>query len=158
MKLWKNYLRPAVTLMVICLLVGAALAAVNAATAPVIAANESASLNATYAAVLPEADGFEPLDCSIEGVTAVLRAKNGVGYVITAQSRGYGGQVPAAVAFSADCATIGREVRVIRGSSERNAFAETVDDDFALVVRYEDGTRETVFSGEVSVRGLEGYV
>ena len=88
MKLWKNYLRPAVTLMVICLLVGAALAAVNAATAPVIAANESASLNATYAAVLPEADGFEALDCSIEGVTAVLRAKNGAGYVITAQSRG----------------------------------------------------------------------
>lgn len=60
--------------------------------------------------------------------------------------------------YRADCATIGREVRVIRGSSERNAFAETVDDDFALVVRYEDGTRETVFSGEVSVRGLEGYV
>ena len=27
MKLWKNYLRPAVTLMIICLLVGAALAA-----------------------------------------------------------------------------------------------------------------------------------
>ncbi len=102
MKLWKNYLRPAVTLMVICLLVGAALAAVNAATAPVIAANESASLNATYAAVLPEADGFEALDCSIEGVTAVLRAKNGAGYVITAQSRGYGGQVPAAVAFAGD--------------------------------------------------------
>ena len=102
MKLWKNYLRPAVTLMIICLLVGAALAAVNAATAPVIAANESASLNATYAAVLPEADGFEALDCSIEGVTAVLRAKNGGGYVITAQSRGYGGQVPAAVAFAVD--------------------------------------------------------
>lgn len=60
--------------------------------------------------------------------------------------------------YRADCATIGREVRVIRGSCERNAFAETVDDDFALVVRYEDGTRETVFSGEVSVRGLEGYV
>ena len=41
---------------------------------------------------------------------------------------------------------------------ERSAFAEAVDDDFGLVVRYEDGTRETIFSGEVSVRGLEGYV
>ena len=103
MKLWKNYLRPAVTLMIICLLVGAALAAVNAATAPVIAANESASSRrATYAAALPEADGFEALDCSIEGVTAVMRAKNGAGYVITAQSRGYGGQAPAAVAFAVD--------------------------------------------------------
>ena len=82
MKLWKNYLRPAVTLMIICMLMGAALAAVNAATAPVIAANESASLNATYAAVLPEADGFEALNCSIEGVTAVLRAKNDLGDLV----------------------------------------------------------------------------
>ncbi|MBR1781134.1 MAG: biotin--[Oscillospiraceae bacterium] len=60
--------------------------------------------------------------------------------------------------YRADCATLGREVRVIRASGERSAVAEAVDDDFGLVVRYEDGTRETIFSGEVSVRGLEGYV
>lgn len=59
--------------------------------------------------------------------------------------------------YRADCATLGREVRVIRGDQSRAAFAEAVDDDFGLVVRYEDGSRETVFSGEVSVRGLEGY-
>lgn len=60
--------------------------------------------------------------------------------------------------YRADCATIGREVRVIKASGERNAVAEGVEDDFSLRVRYEDGTRELVFSGEVSVRGLEGYV
>lgn len=60
--------------------------------------------------------------------------------------------------YRADCATLGREVRVIRGDTQRVAVAEAVDDDFGLVVRYEDGTRETVVSGEVSVRGLEGYV
>lgn len=36
------------------------------------------------------------------------------------------------------------------------AFAEAVGDDFGLVVRYPDGLRETVTSGEVSVRGLMG--
>ena len=60
--------------------------------------------------------------------------------------------------YRADCATLGREVRVLRGGTSRNAFAEDIDDEFSLIVRYEDGTRETVFSGEVSVRGLEGYV
>lgn len=60
--------------------------------------------------------------------------------------------------YRADCATLGREVRVIRAGGEREAVAEAVDDEFGLVVRYPDGTRETVFSGEVSVRGLEGYI
>ena len=60
--------------------------------------------------------------------------------------------------YRADCATLGKQVRVLRGAQSRSAFAEAIDDDFALVVRYEDGTRETVFSGEVSVRGLEGYL
>lgn len=30
--------------------------------------------------------------------------------------------------------------------------------DFALVVRWPDGTRETVIGGDVSVRGLFGYL
>lgn len=60
--------------------------------------------------------------------------------------------------YRADCATLGREVRLLRNGQERTAIAEDVDDNFALLVRYPDGTRETVISGEVSVRGLEGYV
>ena len=60
--------------------------------------------------------------------------------------------------YRTDCATLGREVRLLRGGQERTAIAEDVDDNFGLVVRYPDGSRETVISGEVSVRGLEGYV
>ena len=33
-----------------------------------------------------------------------------------------------------------------------------IDDSFGLIVRREDGTLETIRSGEVSVRGLYGYV
>ena len=53
---------------------------------------------------------------------------------------------------------MGRPVRVVRGENVRTGFAEAVDDDFALVVRWEDGTRETVTGGDVSVRGLFGYL
>ena len=59
--------------------------------------------------------------------------------------------------YRALCVTTGREVRVIRGDSERQAFAKAVTEDFGLLVRYDDGTEEVVNSGEVSVRGLFGY-
>ena len=60
-------------------------------------------------------------------------------------------------AYRALCVTTGREVRVLRGGRGRRAYAEAVTDDFGLLVRYDDGTRETVAGGEVSVRGLFGY-
>ena len=60
-------------------------------------------------------------------------------------------------AYRARCVTTGREVRLLRGGRERRAYAEAVTDDFGLLVRYDDGTREEITSGEVSVRGLFGY-
>ena len=60
--------------------------------------------------------------------------------------------------YRADCLTLGRTVRLLRAGGEEEAFAEAVDDTFALVVRRADGSREAVSSGEVSVRGLLGYV
>ena len=60
-------------------------------------------------------------------------------------------------AYRARCVTTGREVRLLRDGRERRAYAEAVTDDFGLLVRYDDGTREEITSGEVSVRGLFGY-
>jgi BirA family biotin operon repressor/biotin-[acetyl-CoA-carboxylase] ligase len=60
--------------------------------------------------------------------------------------------------YRADCLSIGREVALVRGGRVRYAYAEDVGDDFSLLVRYPDGTREAVRSGEVSVRGLLGYI
>ena len=60
--------------------------------------------------------------------------------------------------YRARCITVGRPVRVVRGELVRTGFAEAVDDDFALVVRWPDGARETVTGGDVSVRGLFGYL
>ena len=60
--------------------------------------------------------------------------------------------------YRADCPTLGKEVRLIQKGETRVAFAQSIDDDFALVVRHEDGSLETVSAGDVSVRGLLGYV
>ena len=60
--------------------------------------------------------------------------------------------------YRLDCITIGKAVRVIHGEEARPGTALDVDEAGALVVQYADGAIEHVNSGEVSVRGLYGYV
>ena len=59
--------------------------------------------------------------------------------------------------YRKDCITIGKEVRVLSPEGERAATALSIERDFSLLVRYDVGTVERVYSGEVSVRGLYGY-
>lgn len=60
--------------------------------------------------------------------------------------------------YKTRCVTLGQEVLLRRGDGTETAFAEALTPDFGLVVRHPDGALETVSAGEVSVRGLMGYV
>ena len=60
--------------------------------------------------------------------------------------------------YRKDCVTLGKEVCVVGGNDTRHGYAMDVDDEGALVVRFEDGTTEAVNAGEVSIRGMYGYV
>ncbi len=60
--------------------------------------------------------------------------------------------------YRADCVTLGREVQFLLPDGEVQAFAQDIDDEFSLVVEYGDGSVGTIFSGEVSVRGINGYL
>lgn len=53
---------------------------------------------------------------------------------------------------------IGKEVRVINSGNERIANVLDIDDEGQLIVQYKNGEIEKVFSGEVSIRGIDGYV
>ena len=59
--------------------------------------------------------------------------------------------------YCSRCLNIGRKIKLVRGQTETEAYAEGVDEDFRLLVRYPDGTHEAVGAGEVSVRGVYGY-
>ena len=61
--------------------------------------------------------------------------------------------------YRRDCITLGQEVSVIRADGAvRHGTALDIDAEGALLVRYPSGEIEVVNSGEVSVRGMYGYV
>ena len=60
--------------------------------------------------------------------------------------------------YRRDCVTLGQEVSILRGDAVSHAHALDVDGSGALIVRYPDRTVEAVNSGEVSVRGMYGYL
>ena len=60
--------------------------------------------------------------------------------------------------YKAHCVTIGQDVKIVCGDSVQLAHVDDMDDQGALLVTLADGTKDTVFSGEVSVRGMYGYL
>ena len=61
--------------------------------------------------------------------------------------------------YRADCITVGKEISLLKADgSVRHGVALNIDDEGALVVRFLDNSIETVNSGEVSVRGMYGYL
>lgn len=59
--------------------------------------------------------------------------------------------------YQKECITLGKDILVVRGDSSRHGTALSLTDDGGLLVRYEDGSTETIQSGEVSIRGMYGY-
>jgi len=60
--------------------------------------------------------------------------------------------------YRKNCITLGKEISLVRAEVVRHGTALEIDCDGGLVVRFPDGSIETVNSGEVSVRGMYGYV
>jgi BirA family biotin operon repressor/biotin-[acetyl-CoA-carboxylase] ligase len=53
---------------------------------------------------------------------------------------------------------IGKEVRIIKGDVERIGVVLDINNEGQLIIKYKNGVIEEVFSGEISVRGIEGYI
>ena len=61
--------------------------------------------------------------------------------------------------YRTDCITLGKEISLVRADGKiHHGTALDIDEEGALVVRLLDGRMEIVNSGEVSIRGMYGYV
>lgn len=56
------------------------------------------------------------------------------------------------------CVTLGKEARLMWREGAEKVLALDIDEEFGLIIRHEDGREEVIRSGEVSVRGLYGYI
>jgi len=55
-------------------------------------------------------------------------------------------------------AVLGKQIRIIQGNIEKRAKAIDIDTEGLLLVEMEDGSRQLISSGEVSIRGESGYI
>lgn len=53
---------------------------------------------------------------------------------------------------------VGREVRVLEPGNEYTAYAQGINSEGELMVRTSNGEEKAIYAGEVSVRGVYGYV
>lgn len=60
--------------------------------------------------------------------------------------------------YRRDCITLGKRVQVISADSTRTGTALDIDRDGGLIVAFDSGKTEAVSFGEVSVRGMYGYL
>lgn len=56
------------------------------------------------------------------------------------------------------CITLGKQVKIINGQEEYIAIAKNINTTGELVLQLDNGTEKTVLAGEVSVRGIYGYI
>ena len=121
---WNKIFKPIVVLGVICIVITGALAATNMATAPVIAEAKAEAERLARMELLPEADDFTRVDeVEVENVSDVYAANNGVGYVITSTSKGYGGTITVMSSFTPE-GTI-KQIKVT-GAQETPGFGSKV--------------------------------
>jgi len=53
---------------------------------------------------------------------------------------------------------LGKSIRIIRNQKVETAKALGINNEGELLVEFENGIREAIVSGEVSIRGVEGYI
>lgn len=106
--------KPFVVLVCICIVVAALLGFTNGLTAPVIAHNNELAAQKTRMAVLPGAQDFEAVECDTEslGIDSAYKETSGLGYVITASSRGYSSMVTVTVGIGNDGTVVGLSANV----------------------------------------------
>ena len=142
---WNKIFKPIVVLSVICVVITGALALTNDITKPIIEEATRKAQDAARLELLPEADSFTKQEgIDLANVSDVYMANNGVGAVVTASSKGYGGTMTVMVGFTSD-GTI-RQIKVTE-NAETKGIGSKVAGDPAFWTRFEGLEAKTLVLG-----------
>lgn len=91
----KDMLKPFLVLVCICLVAAALLGVTHGMTEPIIEQMKLETAQKTREAALPGSKSFTEINCDTEalGITGAYKEDSGLGYVLTAAKKGYGGDV-----------------------------------------------------------------
>ena len=111
---FNEYIKPFVVLVCICLVVSFLLAFTNSRTEPIIEENARIEAERTRREVLAGAEDFTQLlvDADALGIRSAYRENAGLGYVVTAAYKGYGGEVVVTVGLNNDGEIVGLSANV----------------------------------------------
>ncbi len=140
-----EYIKPALVLVSICLVVSFALAQTYAITLPIIEANEQKAADEARALVLPEGDSFTPYEGSlVDGVEGYYVANNKAGVAVTATGKSFGGKLTTMVGIDADGKITGVTVTKHADTPGLGTKAMTVD----YLAQYNGKTADEVLVSE----------
>ncbi|MEG1448854.1 MAG: FMN-binding protein [Oscillospiraceae bacterium] len=129
MNFYKDFLKPVLVLMTICLVVTGILAFAYNKTQPIIEQNAKKEADLARTEILPQGDTFSEVKLSetIGAIVDVYGADNGAGFVITAANKGYGGEVKAMIAINSDGKIEG--IKVMENSETPGIGSRVIDDE-----------------------------
>ncbi len=92
-------------------------------------------------------------DCTVHKLTAKL-----IEAIYETDQMLFTGKQEIMGVYREHCITLGKEIKLLQGDSVNYGTAVDLDEDGGLLVRFTDGSEKIVASGEVSVRGMYGYL
>lgn len=157
----KEFFRPIIVLVTICLVISAALAFTNNMTAPVIRAEKEAEATAARQQVLPDADSFSEMTVSglPETVTSVYKADNGTGYVFMLTAKGYGGDMELICGIGSDGKIV--KCQTLSHSETSGLGSKTADEPFKSQFAGKDSSLsgvDTISGATISSKAYIGAI
>ena len=162
MKTFRYILRLTLTLLIITVVVAGLLGLVNFLTEDRIAENTARKAEEAMQEVLP-ADSYEPVEITMDGVSAAFRAEDG--YVVRITTNGFGGAIDMMVGVDNDGAVTG--ISVISHSETPSLGANCVRPEWQaqfegatgdLAVSKDGGTIDALTGATVTSRGVTAGV
>lgn len=145
---FKEYVKPSLVLVLICLVVSFALSQIYAGTLPIIEANTAKAADEARAVVLPEGGSFKAYEGELAPeIVDYYSADNGSGVAITSTAQSYGGLITVMVGIDAKGAITG--VKVMAHADTPGLGTKAMTEDY--LSQYKGKTSADILEGQEGV-------